>query len=54
VSVLEALLSGDDDELNLVAAVEALSKDAKGSLVTVNDDDGTLVKVWIDDRNQSD
>ena len=54
VSVLEALLSGDDDELDLVAAVEALSKDAKGNLVTVNDNDGTLVRVWIDDRNQSD
>jgi len=54
VSVLEALVSGDEDELNVAAAVEALSKDAKGSLVTVNDDDGTLVKVWIDDRNLSD
>jgi hypothetical protein len=54
VSVLEALLSGDDDELDLVAAVEALSKESEGNLVTVNDDDGTLVRVWIDDRNQSD
>jgi len=54
VSVLEALLSGDDDELDVVAAVEALSKEANGNLVTVNDDDGTLVRVWIDDRNQSD
>jgi hypothetical protein len=53
VSVLEALVSGDDDELNVLAAIEALSKDANGNLVTVNDEDGTLVKVWIDDRNIS-
>jgi hypothetical protein len=51
VSVLEALISGKDDELDVVAAVEALSKDARGDLVTVNDEDGTLVKIWIDDRN---
>jgi hypothetical protein len=53
VSVLEALVSGDDNELNVLAAIEALSKDAGGNLVTVNDEDGTLVKVWIDDRNIS-
>lgn len=51
VSVLQALVSGDEDELDVMAAIEALGKEGKGNLVTVNDEDGTLVKVWIDDRN---
>lgn len=53
VSVLQALVSGDEDELDVLAAIEALGKNAKGNLVTVNDEDGTLVKVWIDDQNVS-
>lgn len=54
MKVVQALISGDEDELDVMAAVEALGKEKKGTLVTVNDDDGTLVKVWIDGRNAQD
>ena len=54
VEVLEALVSGDDDELDVIAAVRALKDHANGDLVTVMDDDGTEVRIWIDDKNTSD
>lgn len=50
VAVLEALVSGKGDELNLVAAVRALGEHGEGDLITV-DDDGTKVRIWIDDQN---
>ncbi|MGQ0721320.1 MAG: hypothetical protein ACT4PE_07065 [Candidatus Eiseniibacteriota bacterium] len=53
VAVLHALVSGDEDELDVVAAIEALGKHSDGDLVTVNDDDGTVVRIWIDDANAS-
>jgi hypothetical protein len=53
MEVLTAMLSGDDDELDLMAGIEALGKHGEGELVTVNDDEA-VVRVWIDDRNQSD
>lgn len=51
VAVLHALVSGDEDELDVVAAIRALGEHAGGDLVTVNDDDGTTVRIWIDDTN---
>jgi hypothetical protein len=50
MSVVEALLSGAKDELDLVAAVRALSKHGDSVLVTVEDRKNT-VKVWVDSKN---
>ena len=48
--VVDALLSGEGDELNVAAAVEALAGAESGDLVTVRDG-GTHVRVWIDDSS---
>ena len=45
--VVDALLSGEGDELNLVAALEALVDEGEGQLVTVTGDDEN-VRVWVD------
>ncbi len=50
--VLEALLSGEKNELDLAAAVRALGAHGDTLLVNVNDDDST-VRVWVDSRNES-
>ncbi|NNE43299.1 MAG: hypothetical protein HKN12_03750 [Gemmatimonadetes bacterium] len=54
VEILEALVSGDDDELDVIAAVRALKNHANGDLVTVMDEDGTEVRIWVDNKNSSD
>jgi hypothetical protein len=51
VAVLSALVSGKEDELDLLAAVRALGDHHRGDLLTVNDADGTTVRIWIDDSN---
>jgi len=51
-AVVEALLSGAADELDLLAAVRALSQHGDGVLVTVQDKK-TNVRVWVDSRNTS-
>ena len=50
LEVVAALVSGDEDELNLSAALEALTKHGNGDLVTVKDD-GDLVRIWIDSKS---
>ncbi len=45
--VVDALLSGEGDELNLIAAMEALVDEGEGNLVTVTGDDEN-VRVWVD------
>ena len=45
--VVEALLSGAEDELNLAAAIKALREFGAIDLVTV-EEDGERVRVWID------
>ncbi len=48
VAVVNALFSGaEKDELNLVAAVEALARYGGGDFVTVESDD-SHVRIWID------
>ncbi len=47
LAVVDALLSGDRDTLNLQAALDALIAQGEGELVTVNDHENT-VRVWID------
>lgn len=47
IAVLDALLSGNGDELNLEAALNALVEHGTGELVTIRDGE-TSVRVWID------
>ena len=47
VAVVDALFSGDGEQLNLRAALEALAAHGEGELVTVTDHDET-VRVWVD------
>ncbi|GAB4252710.1 MAG: hypothetical protein Kow00109_28350 [Acidobacteriota bacterium] len=46
-AVIEALLSGEGDELNLQAAIQALQQIEPREIVRVQDQDKT-VRVWID------
>jgi hypothetical protein len=47
VSLVDALLSGPEDELDLAAALDELQKMDSGEIVRV-EDGGDLVRVWID------
>ena len=51
-AVVEALLSGNKDELDLAAGIRALGEHGDGVLVTVDDDD-SRVRIWVDSRNES-
>lgn len=53
MKVVDALLSAGKDELDIVAALKALSADGDMELVRVKDDENT-VRVWIDSKNVSD
>jgi hypothetical protein len=53
VAVLDALLAGEEDELDVLAAVTALADHGEGTLLTARDGDDT-VRIWIDRQNQSD
>ena len=46
-AVVDALLSGEGEELDIAAAVRALAAHGAGELVTVTDDE-TKVRVWVD------
>lgn len=50
VAVVDALLSGDGDELDVRAALEELRDSQPGEIVTV-DDEETRVRIWIDERD---
>lgn len=45
--VVDALLSGTGDELNLKAAIAAMQQSGVGEILTVHDDQ-TQVRIWID------
>lgn len=47
VAVVDALLSGDGESLDVRAAIAALAEHGEGELVTVSEDDET-VRVWVD------
>ena len=49
VEVVDALLSGEGEELNVAAALTVLQK-RRGDIVRVTDKDST-VRVWIDERS---
>ncbi|HTT34218.1 MAG TPA: hypothetical protein VMH48_11495 [Methylomirabilota bacterium] len=53
MKVIDALLSAGKDELDLVAALHALSAQGDTELVSVKDNENT-VKVWLDSKNVSD
>ena len=53
MDVVEALLSGSRDELDILAAIKALSAHKDLALVTVNDKSQT-VRIWIDSKNTAD
>ena len=53
MKVIDALLSAGKDELDLVAALHALSAQGDTELVSVKDSENT-VKVWLDSKNASD
>lgn len=46
-SVIDALLSGEGDRLDVAAALTALAAQGEGELVTVNDDQDR-VRIWVD------
>ncbi len=50
LAVVDAIFSGDGEELNLKAAVQALKDSGVKDIITVRDEDKT-VRVWIDDSN---
>jgi hypothetical protein len=52
MAAVEALLSGTDgNQLNIMAAIEALGEYKGGDLVTVQDGD-QFVRIWIDTSNE--
>lgn len=53
ITVLEALVSGTGNELDVASALRALADHGAGELVTVRDQDAT-VRVWIDDLPEAD
>ena len=50
MKVVEALLSGSKDELDIVAGLHALAGQGDVDLVSVKDDDNTI-RVWLDSKN---
>ena len=53
MKVVDALFSGDKDELDLVAGLRALSAQGDTDLVSVKDQENT-VRVWLDSKNSTD
>jgi hypothetical protein len=51
--VVDALFSGGKDELDLVAALHALSSQGDTELVSVKDEENT-VRIWLDSKNIAD
>lgn len=49
MEVVTALISGDEDDLDLSAALDALARHADGDIVTVRDGEET-VRIWIDQK----
>ncbi len=50
LKVVDALISGEEDELDLIAGVRALGESGGGDLVTVQDGDES-VRIWVDYKN---
>ena len=52
-AVVDALLSGDEDEFNIEAAIHALVQEGEGELVTVTSDNDN-VRIWVDSIAEAD
>ncbi len=52
LAVVDAMFTGRSDEIDLIAALDALTDHADGDLITVESDD-TSVRIWIDRRQGS-
>lgn len=52
LSVVEALLSSNDNTLNVSAALRALADEGEGEIATVTSDDAN-VRVWIDSNPEA-
>lgn len=52
IEVVDALFSGEEDELNILAAIQALGEHKGMDLVSV-DDGESKVRIWVDDVNTS-
>lgn len=50
MQVVDALFSSDDNELDLIAAVQALKDSGVKDIVTVKSNDST-VRIWVDENN---
>ncbi len=50
-SVVDTLLEGDGDELNLSGAIRELGRTNNGEIIQVNDGD-TTVRIWIDTKTE--
>lgn len=53
MTVVDALLSGEGESLDIRAAIEALAAHGEGELVAISEDD-EQVRVWIDASAESD
>ena len=53
LDVVEAMLSGDPDDLDLMAMLKALEKQGEQEIITVHSEDET-VRIWIDTDSSSD
>lgn len=53
LDVVDAMLSDDPEELDIIAMVRALAESGGGELVSVEGEDET-VRIWIDEKNESD
>jgi hypothetical protein len=53
MKVVEALLSGSKDELDIVAGLHALASQGDVELVSVKDEENTI-RVWLDSKNVTD
>lgn len=53
LAMVEAMLGGDPDEIDIIAGIRALADHGAGDLVTVESDDET-VRIWVDDRQSID
>ncbi len=48
VVVVDALFSGQGEELDVAAAVREMSR-LRGDIVTVHDEHDTTVRIWVDE-----
>jgi len=53
LKVVDALLSGEDDELDLLAGLQAMQKPGNEIRVTVNDDHSAVL-IWVDESSTGD